>query len=171
MSLRSPLRLGKKGASLDNIWVAVVFFGLAIMFMTLMIMWNALADEATDLWTGSSKGAEIKRHGQAAVNQFDWILVMVWVGFHLGILVTAYLLKSHPVIYVAAILIIAIIAMIAAPLSNAWHDMKSNTDLATAITSLKMTSFVLDNFPKFEVIWGFITVVVMFGLARSEGFF
>lgn len=164
------IRRNKKGASIDNIWTAIVFFGLAIFFVALMIMWNAFNTQMDDVWEGSSKGLEIKDNAQRAVNQFDWILVVVWVGFHLGILATAFLLRTHPVIYIVAILITAIIALIAAPLSNAYADMAEDTELTTAMNSLPMTKYILDNFPKLEIIWALVTVVVMFGLAKNEGF-
>ena len=162
------LKRNKKGASVDNIYFVVVFFGLAIFFIALMLFWNAVNTGMDDVWTGSSIGTGIKNNAQAAVNQFDWILVIVWVGFHLGILVTAFLLRTHPVVYVAAILIIAILTLVAAPLSNAYQDMQTDTELATAMNSFPMTNFILQHYPRLEIIWGFLTAIVMFAMAKHE---
>jgi len=164
------LKRDKKGATIDNLWMVVVFFGLAIFFIALTIFWNELSSQATDLWTGSSQGARIQTNMQNAANQFDFMVFIVWIGFHLGILATAYLLRTHPVIYIVAILITALLALIAAPLSNAYEDIRAEADLTTAADSMTMTNFVLDNYPQFEIIWALITMVVMLGLARSEGF-
>ena len=95
---------------------------------------------------------------------------MVWVGLHLGILATAFLLRTHPAIYIVSVLIVAILALIAAPLSNAYEEMSTDADLSTAMNSLPMTSYIIQNFPKLEIIWGFVTIIIMFGLAKSEGF-
>ena len=157
-------------ASIDNVWNAVIFFGLAIFFLALMIGWTAINTGLTDVWTGSSIGTQVQTNAQNAVNQFDFMLILVWVGLHLGILVTAFLLRTHPVIYIVAILITVIIAVIAAPLSNAYDDLKDDAELSSAIDSLPKTTFILDNFPKLEIIWSLITIIVMFGLAKMEGF-
>jgi hypothetical protein len=164
------LRKSKKAASLDNIWAAVIFFGLAIFFLALMLCWQVLRDQATILWTGSSIGNDIRINMDNAVNQFDWILVMFWIAIHLGILITAYLLRTHPVIYVIAIIITALIALLAAPLSNAWNDLSDDGELISAAAEYPKADFILDNLPKFEIIWCFITIIVMFGLAKTQGF-
>lgn len=164
------LRYNKRGASIDNIWTSIVCFGLAIFFLALMVAWNVFNTELDDVWTGSSVGPGIKNNAQQAVNQFDWIFAMVWVGFHLGILVTSFLLRTHPVMYIVSLILIAILALIAAPLSNAYEDIIADSDLATAATSLPMTNYILDNLPKLEIIWGFVTAIVLLGLARTEGF-
>ena len=69
-----------------------------------------------------------------------------------------------------AILLTAILALLAAPLSNAYVDMQEDTEMITAMASMPMTNYILENFPKLEIIWAFVTIVVMFGLARVEGF-
>lgn len=169
--MKSRYEIGKKGATADNIFLIVTFFALALFFIAVTMFWNAVSTEADDLWTGSSVGNEIKADGQAAVNQFDWILLFVYFALHIGILVTAFLLRTHPVVFVAAILLTAILAMVAVPLSNAYADMTSDSDLSAAANSLSKSNWVMGNLPKFEVIWAFITIIVMFGLARMEGYF
>lgn len=160
----------KKGSGIDNLWVAVVFFSLAIFFLVLMVMWNAFSTEMDDVWTGSSKGPIIKNNAQNAVNQFDWIMVVVWVGLHLGILGTAYLLKTHPIIYVVSLLLIGLLALITAPLANAWDEMTDEPELSSAADSFPKLNYILENYPKLEIIWAIVTVIVMFALARNQGF-
>jgi hypothetical protein len=160
----------KRAASLDNLFVVISFFGLAILFVALMIGWNAINSGLDDVWTGSSVGGTIQTNAQNAVNQFDWILMMVWVALHVGILITAYLLRTHPVVYVVAIFLTAILALVAAPLANAYEDMTTDAEMEEAIDDLPRTNFILDNFAKLEIIWCIVTIVVMFGLAKSEGY-
>jgi len=162
--------MNKKGSTLDNIWVLVSLFGLAFFFITMTMFWNVLDSQATELWTGSVKGAEIQTNADNAVAQFDFIFLIVWVGLHLGILVTAFLLRTHPVVYIVAIFITAILALLAAPLSNAYGEVILETDISAAANDMPIQNFIMQQLPKLEVIWCFITAIVMFGLSRSEGF-
>lgn len=163
------LKNNKKGAGVDNLWAIVVLFGLAIFFITLTVVWNAFSNQA-EIWTGSSIGTKIQNDAQTAVNQFDWIYVLVWFGFHLGILAVSFLLRTHPAMYIIGILIIAITVLLAAPLSNAYDDLTGESDLISASNSMPMTGYILDNLPKLEMIWGFLTLIILLGLAKSEGF-
>ncbi len=158
-------------ASVDNLFAVVTFFGLAIFFVVMGVAWNSFASLDDELWDQSSIGQNIKSNGQGAVDTFDVIFIIVYFGIHLGILVTAYLLRSHPVIYIAAIFLITILALLAAPLSNAYDDIAAETALSESADDLSMTHYIMTNLPRLEVIWGFLTAIVLFGFARAEGFF
>jgi hypothetical protein len=163
------MKWNKKGASVDNFFIMITFFGLAIFFLAVMLFWNGISDATNDLWTSSEQGPQIRENAQAAVDTFDFILVLVYFGLHLGILAMSFLLRSHPVIYVAAILLIAILALVAAPISNAYVDLTIDTEVAVISGDIPMTNYILQNLPKFEIIWGLITAIVLFGFARYEG--
>lgn len=162
-------KLNKKAATVDNIWAIVIFFALVIFFLAIIIFWNSVSVLDDDLWDKSSVGQKIKTNAQNAVNTFDYILIFVYFGLHLGILVLVYLLRTHPVVYIASIIIIAILAMIAAPISNAYEDIIVESDMITAAADIPKTNFIMSELPKFEIIWGFLTVIVLLGFAKHEG--
>ena len=83
-------------ATVDNFWIIVSWFGLAIFFLAMLLFWGGISDAGNDLWD-STEGEGIRSNAQSAINTFDFILVIVYVGLHLGILATAYLLRTHPV--------------------------------------------------------------------------
>lgn len=95
---------------------------------------------------------------------------MAYFGMHLGVIVLAFLLKSHPVVYVAGIFIIAILVMIAAPLSNAWEDVAAEEIFDDSIIELPKTDYIMNHLPVFEVIFAFITLVAFAGFARMEDY-
>ena len=154
-------------ASVDNLFAIVSFFALAIFFLAFLVFWNGV--QAEEFWDQSSTATQIKGDGQNLMNNFDFILVLVYFGIHLGILVMAFLLRTHPVVYVAAVIIVALLALIAAPISNAYEDLILDEGVADAAVSIPITNYLLANLPMFEVIWGFLTAIIMFGLAKYEG--
>ena len=164
----------KKAQTMDNFFVMIKFFGFVIFLLTIFVVWNVFStDEGvnTNIWEGSSIGVPIRNNAQVAFNNWDWITVLVYFGMHLGVLVLAFLLRTHPVVYIAGIILIVILVMVAAPLSNAYLDMLDNDDLATASTNIPKTDFIMRHFPTFEMIWAFITLIVFAGLAKTEGLY
>lgn len=154
-------------ASVDNFWAMISWFGLALLFITLIVFWNAVA--SMSFWSESTTALKIKDDGQQAVDNFDFMLVMAWFGLHLGIIVLAYLLRTHPVVYVAGIILTAILVMVAAPISNAWEDITADSDLSTAASSIPKANYIMHKLPLFEAVWAVLTLIIMFGFARSEG--
>lgn len=158
----------RKGATVDNFFVVVTFFALAIFFIVLMVFWNQVS--TIDIWDQSSVGPQIRGHAQDAYNTFDFILVIVYFGLHLGILLTAYFLRTHPFMYVIGIILLAILALIAAPLSNAYQDFIVDTEISAAANDIPITNNVMRNLPLYEIIFGLISLIVLYGFARGEGF-
>lgn len=134
-----------------------------------MVLWNTLG--ATDIFTAgaSSRAVEIKNNMDNAADNFDFMLICAYFGLHLGILALAYLLRTHPVIYVAAILLTAVLALVAAPISNAYGDITAETDLSSAAADLPKTNHILNNLVLYEIVWAFATIIIMFGMAKNEG--
>lgn len=157
-------------ASVDNIFAAVTYFALAIFFIVMIVFWNNIAGFGSEFWDISPTSAQVREETQNLVNNFDFILLMAYLGLHLGILVLVFLLRTHPVVYVVALILTAILATIAAPISNAYVEISDDTALSSAAQELSINNYILRNLPKFEVVWGFATIIILLGLARSEGF-
>lgn len=155
-------------ASIDNFWVVVQMFGLAIFFIVLGVTWSTFV--SVDIWDESSVGVEIQNNGQRLADNFDMLVVLGYFALHLGVLAFAFFLRSHPIVYVAGIVLIAILALLAAPLSNAYEDIIADDALSATASTFSMTNFIMSNLPRFEIVFGIITLIVMLGLARSEGF-
>ena len=163
----------KKGSSLDSFFVAISFFGVAIFLLIANIVWSSLTtdDLNTEFWGKTDVGNSSKANAQSAYDNLDNLGMIVYFALHLGILVTAFLLRTHPIVFVAAILLTAILAIVSAPLSNAYETtINSNTDFTAAHADLPMVGFIMFNLPKFEIIWAFITAIVMFGIAKGESY-
>jgi len=156
-------------ASIDNIFAMVSFFALVIFMLALLLFWNAVTPLDDDLWSQSSVGPKIKNNGQNLINTIDYIMIFVWFGLHLGIIVLAYLLRTHPVVYVASIIIMAVLVMVAVPLSNAYEDIILDSEISVAAGDIPRTNFIINQLPRFELIWCFVTALALFAFARTEG--
>ena len=93
--------------------------------------------------------------------------MIVYFAVHLGVLVLVFLLRSHPIIMIGIILLGALMVMIAVPLSNTWES-AIVTDFVEASAELPKTNFIMENLPIFEVVWLFITGIVLVGLGGRD---
>ncbi len=163
----------KRASTLDNIFVLVKVFGFALFILIMFKVWAELTTDTlnSDLWEKSSIGGNVRNNTQVAMDNMDWIFMVAYFGLHIGLIVLAYMLKSHPVVYIVGIFIIVILIMISAPLSNVWNEVLDEAVFATTITKVPKTDFIMDKLPLFECVFGFITLLVFAAFARQEGFY
>lgn len=160
-------------ASLDNFWVAIGFFGFAIAMIVSLFLWNTIASDPDideDVWAASSIGANVKADAQEFYTGMDSWIVMIWVFLHLGILVTAFLLRTHPIIYIAGIFLIIILILVTYPLQGVWDEVYGDDTFITEKSQLTITNSIVTNMTKLEMVWAFVSLIILAGLARTEGF-
>lgn len=158
-------------ASFDNYWVMAMIFGIAILFLIGVTIWETI-ESATDpdVFSQTTVGTNIKNKAGSFYDNLDGLFVMAFFGFHLGVLVLAFALRSHPIVYVAGVILIALLTILAAPLSNTYEEIETNSAFTSAAASLPTTSYLMSKLPFIEVVFGFVTIIILAGLARAEGF-
>ena len=153
--------------SVDNIWTAVIFFATAIFFVVLIVFWNLISGGVDALWD-SEIGPEIKQDGQDLVNSFDLVILLGYFAMHIGIIVTSYFLRSHPVGYILVIFVTLILVMVAAPLSNAYEDFIDADEFNSASAEIPITNHIISQLPFYEMIWAILNGIILYGFARKD---
>lgn len=161
--------MNRKGSTLDNIFVLVKVFGFALFILIMFKIWAEFTTDElnSDLWDKSSIGPSVRENTTVAMNNMDWIFLVAYFGLHIGLIVLAYMLRSHPVVCIAGIFVIVILIMISAPLSNVWEEITADSAFTTAALSMTKTSFIMSKLPLFECVFGFITLLAFAAFAKS----
>jgi|TARA_R100000501_G_C2628554_1_gene122858 hypothetical protein len=164
--------MNKRGATLDNFFVVISFFGLAITLLIANFVWNTLTSTELDaqIWDQTEVGQNIRSEGESTYANFDWVVAFAYIAVHLGAIILAFLLRSHPIIYVASIFLIVILVFIAVPFSNSWEEITNKPDFVGIQADIPKVDYIMQQLPIFETIWGFITAIFLAGFAKSEGF-
>ncbi len=155
-------------ASLDNLYIVISLFAVAIAIVIGTFVWNNVAS-VDEVFEANSHTQTIKGNTQGFFNSLDFVFVLLYFAYHLGILVLAFFLRTHPIIYVAGFLLIVIIALISPVLSNTYETFIGNEDIATTANGFTAMNWIMANLPMLEVILGFVTIIILAGMARQEG--
>ena len=157
-------------ATADNVLAIVKFFGFAIFLLVLGFMWSRMttSDMNSSFWGLSSTAESIRDNNQRLVNNLDNIAIMAYIFLHLGIIILAYFLRTHPIVYIGGIIIIICMMVVAPILSNTWNEVLQEPEFTSLQSSYPKLDMIMDNYPLLEMVWMFITLIVFAGLARSE---
>jgi len=163
----------KKASTLDNVFVLVKVFGFALFILIMFVVWDQFTSDALNeqLWDKTTEGSHIRDNTTVAIDNMDWIFLIAYFGLHVGLIVLAFMLRSHPVVYIAGIFVIIILIMLSAPLSNVWNEVLDETAFADVISKVPKTDFIMDKLPLFECVFGFITLLAFAAFAKQEGFY
>jgi hypothetical protein len=86
------------------------------------------------------------QHVEDTVSVMDVIAPFVFVGFGLALIVTAFLINSHPILYIVGFFTIAIGLIVSAGISNALMEMNATTSQYVA-PALSLTFALSDKMP------------------------
>jgi len=155
-------------ASTDSFFGMISFFVIALVVVIFAVIWSNFASIDV-LWSQVDVGSSIKTDVQSYVDHWDFILVCMYFGIHMMILGLALLLRTHPVMYISAILFTILLIVIAAPLANNWDELIDGDAFSVIKADFSMTNHVMSKLPFYELVWAILTMIVLFGFARSEG--
>ena len=156
-------------ATMDSLFGVLQFFAVVFVILAIIVFWNAASASTVGILDESSIGQNVKADGQSFFSKMDFILICGYIAIHLSILLLAFFLRTIPVMYFVGLILIAILIIVSAYLSNAYVDVITSDGLSGAALDIPKTTYILENLPQFEVIWGFLTLIVLYGFARSEG--
>lgn len=161
--------MNKRGASLlDGILVIVVLFALTIGGFVL----NNVFNEADNKIQASQLGTDAKALNQDQANKFPTMLdnffLILFVGTTIALFIGAFLLQSHPVVFIFSVIILAFIMVIAAILGNAYEDFVGQGEYSSIEGNYTFIPFVFNNFVTLTMVLGLLLIIGLFAKSRGE---
>lgn len=107
-----------------------------------------------------------------AYDSFKWISVMLIFGFFLSILVTAFLVRTHPAWFVGYIFIVVISVIVSVYISNAYEKLMNNATLSsTFMTGFFGQNWIFLHLPIWITIIGLIAGLLMYINLDTGGYY
>lgn len=161
-------RMNKRGSAGT---IFMVFSFLFLFGIGFIVFHGAFGDIADNL-----KSNQVFNQSQAAVDSvdkaveitdnFDYLSVIVYLGFLLAIVVASILIDVHSVFFVIYIIILVIAVFVSAMLSYAWESFVSSSAVSASLTSFPITDFMLTNLPIFTLGAGVLSLIVTYAKGR-----
>ena len=107
----------------------------------------------------------------ANIGMYRLIALALIFGFFLSIIISNFLVKSHPAFFILHILITIIAVILAAYVSNAYNDqILPNATIGSTLQGWSGVNFIMTNLPMFVAIVGIIGGIFLYsGIPRDVG--
>lgn len=162
--------LRKKG-SIEDIFLLIVFlFALAIFIGVVAYTFPRITDGLRE--TELNDSSEVRRallETDTVATRLNAVWFILFVGLCIGILITSFLIDSHPVFLPIYIILLILAIVVGVVMSNAYEEFRVNSPLNETMTTQTFTTTVMDNFIPVLIGVGILSMIVIFGKAKLLG--
>ncbi len=147
----------------STIEIVIIFIILGMVMFGLLIglkIYNEFTDK--DVWGDTDAGQAAKAGAEGAIQAINYGMVFLLVGLIISMVLSAVLIKVHPVFFVASLLVLIIVVVVAAPLSNAFIGIASSDSFSAEADSLTVSTHIIGNFPIIAVVAGFLIMIALY---------
>lgn len=147
-----------------------------IMYAIIMFLIFAIAGVTTHtILTKYDSGDVESTHGEQVITDaldsfavIDTTAILIVAGIFVMLAVSAFLLKTHPVLLIPSILVLVFIIYISAQLSNVYETfVAADTDInSSATNTLPLTTRISFNFPMIVLVGGAIFLLAFYAKSR-----
>jgi len=165
------LNFKKKGSTvIDTIFIIVVLVALAIGFFFIKLIFNEVN---TDLVNDQDLTVESREMLSSSndnyTNWADASIGFLFFGLLLAVLITSFLIDSHPIFFVASIIMFIFIIFVAGNVGNLFYDTIEAEELTVLQADFPITMFIMDNLILLIVITFTLTLIILYGKSNGLG--
>jgi len=170
--IRAKLKFKKnKDGQIQNIAFFMVFiFSTIFLILVSKVILNNFNDalDEGNIHTAESKQATIDM--DVAFPTFDNMILVVIILLSIGLIITSFLIPTHPIFLVINIIGIFFLCFLGMLLSNLYKDIIDNSeDFASVYTTFPKLNFVMNKMPWIAAILVFVITIIQYSKYRSDG--
>jgi hypothetical protein len=159
-----------KGSVADMVMIMVIIFMVAmsgLIGLTVLSSFNTALANTT--MGNNSLVMNVTTDVQNTYGVLDSSFPLLFIGANMVVLFLSYMARSHPILMIFIIFLLVFMVLFAAILSDTYYALSINAQLHTAATQMTMTQYVMNNLPLFQLIFGFVDMIVMISLVGKGG--
>ena len=152
-----------KNAIIDSVVVVLV---IIIMGIAAVVGHNVFEDINTDIQADDDIGNTTK---EVSGNLFavypslmDNIFLFAFTLLIIFLLVSVFLLDTHPIYFILTIILLISVFIVALLLSNVYEDIMTDSELSDSANEFPFTSWVMDNMVQLIIAIGFLISIALF---------
>lgn len=161
--------MNKKGSLFDMLYLIII---MLVFAMTVFLGYKIMIDyneNAADLLT-TEESVNAMNNGELALTNMDYIFIVLIIGDIIAMIIGAFLLKSHPAFFFAALFFLALLIFLAATMSNIFETFSEEEQFSDEVaTEFPIIIHMMESLPKFVLIGGAFVLLVLFVKEKFGG--
>lgn len=157
----------RKGYIGDIAMLAVILLVLAIVVLFVSkVATNANANLQDKLTSTDGKQIMSDNTGRFG-NIFDWIFVSTFVLLMLVVVVSFFMIDTHPALFFIAIFLLGMMLVAVGILSSTYTDISTEGDLTVETAKFPLMDYMMSNWGLIMTVAGFLGIIVLYAKIKS----
>ena len=163
-------KFNKKANIPDILMMMVILFGIVIFLVILYYIWTQVSPELNIALDSVMPDGDATYSVNTTSTQvtdstltFDSMMPLVIVGLLIMVLVSAFMVRSHPVFFFISIMVLAIFITLSAVFSNVYQTITDDSELSTTSSDFSITNLFMDKLPYIILIVTVLTFIILWG--------
>lgn len=159
----------KKGNILDILFIIIVVFVLGLAFFFVKFVFSSInTDIQADADIPASSKAIISSGNSSFSSWADYGFAFIFFGLIIGILITSYLIDTHPVFFILSVLAFVFVIFIGANMTNAFEEVVSEDEFLALQSDFPIIMFIMGHLVEFLIV-GFASVLIVLYARNPSG--
>lgn len=167
MKLSGIGKIGKKGFIQDILMMMLFLFVFAITTYIALTVWNDYKDKTTDVMD-TTYTEEIIVHGTSSLMVMDYAFLMLFGGLLLSTIVTAFFIRSHPVLFVLSLIMLFVVLVMSVVYSNVFEKFEAQGAMQNATDTYTIIPEIMSKYPLYIFGTFILVALAFFAKARME---
>lgn len=156
-----------KGSVLDVVGAVTLVFFFSMMAIVGWIVLDGI--ETSSSYTDLGGNTTFLEQGKAAQQVWDWGILFILFGAMAFAIITAYMVDTHPALFVIGLIVFMIVLLITVVVSNTFYQFYNTAEISTAANEFPMMIYVMDHLVEIMMVFGFVLMIVLYGKLRNVG--
>ena len=101
-------------------------------------------------------------------NTSDWAFVAIFVLMILSLIISSFLIYTHPVFAIVFIIMLMIFIVVSIYVANVYYEYSRIPEFANALANLPMTDWILTNLPLITLVLGVLSIIVIYSKFQGQ---
>lgn len=158
-----------KGSIIFDFLVIIIM--VLVFSMTSIIGYQILSEfnETSEGLITSNTSINVTNTALTTVQGFDYIFVFIIFGMMICTVIGAFLLRTHPAFFIASLLGLIFVIILSGQISNIFLEFAVEETVIDYASSFPLMVQIWQNIPLIIVLFGTLTIIVLYGKIRSGG--
>jgi len=172
MSLRTKVKMNKKGDIGDFIHLIVAVFMIGLMFFIGGTVWSEFKENIAqneDIMDAENVNmTEQLETMDTPIEILDPLFALFFFGFFMALLVSVFYLDTHPGFMVFGILMFIVILFIGMVMSDVFATAASTPEFSDGMNIYPITYHIVSNLPIYLLVMGLIFFILLYSTRSAQ---
>ncbi len=166
--MNKQLRKNKRGSIQDVFFFTVFVVGLAMFMILVHFIVNEVSEKMLESTLNESENARIALGSiETLTAQFDPIWLFLFVALLMGVLISSFMIHSHPIFIPIYIILLGIVVVVGVIMNNIYLELTANATLAATAATHTFSNVIINNYVPVIIGVGVLSMIIIF--ARPVG--